>query len=44
MLPSQPDPDWFKKYWYSQESAKPVWRVPAALVTMAVIMIAAWIA
>jgi hypothetical protein len=41
LLPSQ---NWFENYWYSQKSAKTLWRVPAALATMAAVFIAVWIA
>ena len=42
--PLQPSQNWFENYWYSQKSANPLWRVPAALATMAALFIAAWIA
>jgi hypothetical protein len=40
MIPLQPDPNWFEKYWYSEASARPLWRVRVALATMAAVMVA----
>jgi hypothetical protein len=42
MGPFDVNPDWYVKYWYSQEPVKPPsWRVPTAGVSMVVIMIVA---
>jgi hypothetical protein len=43
MGPLQPSQNWFENYWYSQISTKPLWRVPAALATMAALFVAMWI-
>jgi hypothetical protein len=44
MGPFRPSQNWFENYWYSQKSAKTLWRVPAAVATMAALFVAIWIA
>jgi hypothetical protein len=41
MGPFDVNPDWFDKHWYSPEPPKPMWRMPATLATIAVVMLAA---
>jgi hypothetical protein len=43
MYPFKADPDWYEQYWYSREAAKSPWRVPAALASLAALVIAVWV-
>jgi hypothetical protein len=42
MGPFLPDPDWYKKYWYSQKPAKAPWRVASAFASVAALGLAVW--
>ncbi len=41
MGPFDVNPNWFERHWYSPDPPKPMWRLPAALATIAAVMLAA---
>jgi hypothetical protein len=43
MDPFKPNPEWYQQYWYSPRATKSSWRVPAALGTLAGIVISLWL-
>jgi len=43
MDPFKPNRNWYEDYWYSEQAKKSPWRVPAAVASLAGLVLAAWL-
>ncbi len=41
--PFIPSRDWYEQYWYSETAAKPAWRFPVGLASVAAFVLAIWL-